>query len=168
MKGMSRCECCLNIEGMEKYRLIQYSYSNNNSIDIVKTICCILIIGSHCLPVFTSDMPNYYYGQWLFRFCVPFFFLASGYFYAKMDTNRKKSYIKRIVLIYVISTAIYFPLFCKESIFSVGRNLLFGYHHLWYMSSLALGLILILVADKVLKNRKNYLILALVGGGTVR
>ena len=66
----------------------------NNTLDILKVIATILIIGSHCLPLFVNKTYNYYYGQYLFRFCVPLFFLSSGYYFTKMDYIQKKSYIK--------------------------------------------------------------------------
>ena len=135
-----------------------------NAVDIIKLLCCVLIVGSHCLPIFQNDTLNYYYGQWFFRFCVPFFFIASGYFFSKMKESAQKSYIKRIILIYAISTAIYAPLFIKSSMLSICRTVIFGYHHLWYLSALAIGLIIVFVAEKLLKNGKYYLVLMLVGG----
>ena len=51
-----------------------YEGNRCNCIDIVKLVCCVLIIGSHTLPLFSSDTLNYYYGQCFFRFCVPFFY----------------------------------------------------------------------------------------------
>ena len=135
-----------------------------NIIDQIKVITCILIIGSHCLPLITSDVANYYYGQWFFRFCVPFFFISSGYFFTKMSDERQRLYIKRILLIYLISTVIYTPLFIRGSLLSIVKNIVFGYHHLWYLSALAMGLMLIYTVDKLLRDRKYYLILTLVGG----
>lgn len=34
-----------------------------NAIDLIKLIAAILIVGSHCLPIFKSDSLNFYYGQ---------------------------------------------------------------------------------------------------------
>ena len=122
-----------------------------NIIDLIKTVLCILIVGSHCIPLFTNVEANYYYGQWFFRFSVPFFFIASGYFFAKMDAKKKKSYIKRIFLIYCISSVIYLPfylsLFVKGKFLSIGKNLILGYHHLWYLSALAIGLFILYIVD---------------------
>lgn len=72
---------------------------NCNCVDLLKLLMCILIVGSHCLPLFLSESANYYYGQWFFRFCVPFFFISTGYFFAKMNTQKQKMYIKRIIYV---------------------------------------------------------------------
>ena len=60
-----------------------------NYVDVAKMVCCILIIGSHCLPLFENENLNYYYGQWLMRFCVPFFFLSTGFFFKRMDEKKR-------------------------------------------------------------------------------
>ena len=75
--------------------------NKTNILDLIKVVACVLIVGSHCLPLFRNDGLNYYYGQWFFRFCVPLFFVSTGYFFAKMEVARKKAYIKRIVLLYL-------------------------------------------------------------------
>lgn len=120
------------------------SKKQNNYLNIFKFISCFLIVGSHSLPLFKNDDMNFYYGQWLFRFCVPLFFISSGFFFAKMDDFTKKKYIKRLILVYLISTIIYIPLILKETIssFYLIKNFLFGYFHLWYIVSLTLGLII--------------------------
>lgn len=38
-------------------------YQETNIVDFIKLFCCILIIGSHTLPLFNLDIINYYYGQ---------------------------------------------------------------------------------------------------------
>ena len=136
----------------------------NITLDLLKVLSTILIIGSHCLPLFANKTLNYYYGQYLFRFCVPLFFLSSGYYFTKMNNKQKKSYIKRICIIYVISTIIYVPLIIKKSA-SIRRiiyRILFGYYHLWYLSALLLGLLIYYFIDKINSNKKYYLIIPLL------
>lgn len=133
-----------------------------NAVDIIKFICCIMIVASHCLPLFHNELINYYYGQWLFRFCVPFFFISTGYFFSKMDDKMKKKYILRIFLLYLFSSFLYLPLYYSQGIKTVVFNLLFGYKHLWYLSALTIGLIII----TVLENIKNvYFMIILLAGG---
>lgn len=136
-----------------------------NILDLIKVVACVLIVGSHCLPLFKNDGLNYYYGQWFFRFCVPLFFVSTGYFFAKMEVARKKAYIKRIVLLYLGASLLYFPLYFNGGIVLIMSNLIFGFHHLWYLSALAMGLIIVTIAQKVMKNRKYLLIIPLAGGG---
>ena len=134
-----------------------------NTIDQIKLVACILIVGSHCLPLFESDIANFYYGQWFFRSCVPFFFISTGYFFAQMGKEKQKAYIKRIICIYVISAVIYLPLSTRGTYVNTLKNIVFGYSHLWYLSALVIGLILVFWADKLLKNIKYYLILTYIG-----
>lgn len=135
----------------------------NKTLDIVKLIATILIVGSHSLPLFSNQVLNFYYGQWFFRFCVPLFFLASGYFFSNMDKNHKKEYIERIFIIYLISAIIYIPLeiYNHESISHILYFLLFGYGHLWYLSALFIGLVLLYYFDNG-KKKVYYLIIPLM------
>ena len=70
----------------------------NALIDIFRFVASILIIGSHSLPIFYNDTLNYYYGQWFFRFCVPFFMIVSGYYFSKSGYQKKVKQVKRIFL----------------------------------------------------------------------
>ena len=135
-----------------------------NILDLIKLVACILIVGSHCLPLFRNDELNFYYGQWFFRFCVPFFFVSTGYFFAKMEAERKKRYMKRIVLLYFVASLLYFPLYFNGGIVLIISNLIFGFHHLWYLSALAMGLIIVTIAQKFMGNGKYILIIPLMGG----
>lgn len=142
--------------------------ANHNSVDIIKTLCCILIVGSHCLPVFHSDVLNYYYGQWLFRFCVPFFFVSTGYFFFGMEAKQRWHYIFRIILLYFASTLLYFPLLMRTGFI---RSLIFGYHHLWYLVALVFGLLLYQLVDCIgmgLKEKTVCSAILLGGGYSVR
>lgn len=132
----------------------------NNTLDLLKFVATILIIGSHSLPIFRYDYYNFIYGQWLFRFCVPLFFLSSGYFFEEMNCKHKKIYIGRIVKIYLLSLVVYAPLLLKnsENIVDIFRNCLFGWRHLWYLSALQVSLIIIYLMK--LNNKKyNHLII---------
>lgn len=142
-------------------------HKTTNTLDLIKIIACILIVGSHCLPLFRDDMLNLYYGQWFFRFCVPLFLVSTGYFFAKMEEANQKAYIKRIILLYLGASLLYLPLYFNKGLILVISNLIFGFHHLWYLSALAMGLITITIAQKVLANRKYLLIMPLVGGGVL-
>ena len=128
--------------------------SKVNLLDFAKIMACVLIIGSHCLPLFESDIANYYYGQWFFRFCVPFFFICSGYYFSKMNFERKIKYIKRIALIYLLSTSLYLPAIIRSGdIRFIITSIIIGYDHLWYLSALLIGLLLFLLFERVLNNK---------------
>lgn len=123
--------------------------NENPLLDILKVICAALIVGSHSLPIFKSDILNTYYGQWFFRFCVPLFFISSGFFFQKMNKDKKLLYIKRILIIYLISSIIYFPIIYKSypltnvrGFLGIIKTLIFGYYHLWYLSALFFSLLI--------------------------
>lgn len=137
-----------------------------NSIDYIKGLACLLIIGSHCFPLFQNDTANFYYGQWFFRFCVPFFFVSTGYFFAKMSIGKKTTYIRRIAVLYVISSVLYLPLILKSSLISIVYQLVYGFTHLWYLSALLIGLLCILLLDRYI-GRKKYIFIALLLIGIV-
>lgn len=120
---------------------------STNSLDVLKCFCTILIVGSHSLPLFSNEFVNILYSEWFFRFCVPLFFISSGYFFSKMNNDEKIRYLKRILSLYLISTLLYLPFILRiyllrgADIFELLKYFLFGYGHLWYLSALFIGLL---------------------------
>lgn len=135
----------------------------NALIDIFRFVASILIIGSHSLPIFYDDTLNFFYGQYFFRFCVPFFMIVTGYYFSRCDYHKKIKQIKRIFLLYIISTVIYTPLIMASngSFLSVIKTLIFGYHHLWYLIAVVVGLLLCLVFSKLPDKLTMYTVVAL-------
>ncbi|MEE3487321.1 MAG: acyltransferase [Bulleidia sp.] len=133
------------------------SHSASNMVDMVKTICTVLIVGSHCLPLFSGERANLVYGQWFFRFCVPFYFISTGYFFQRMNNSKRKSYIGRIFLLYFFSTLLYLPYIldtCRgitgKTLFIVlAKTFQYGYIHLWYLASLFIGLAVCYIDEKI-------------------
>lgn len=145
---------------MNKKNNISYEYK---ALDIIKFVATFLIVGSRALPLFNNELLNYYYGQWFFRFSVPLFFISSGFFYERMNDEKKKAYIKRIISIYVISSIIYIPLFFKNTSFlGFIYTLIFGYGHLWYLSSIIFALITMYIFGKHLKYSNKKVILTII------
>lgn len=124
----------------------------NSTLDILKFLCAILILGSHCLPILKNEMFNLYYGQWFFRFAVPLFFISSGYFFSRMDAEKKKTYIKRIFMLYIGATAVYSPFIASTVLnrrfFEAVKQVFLGYSHLWYLSALFIGLLVFYYFEK--------------------
>lgn len=135
---------------------------SNNNVGFIKAIACILIVISHCIPIAESEVVNFYYGQWFFRFCVPFFFISTGYFYSKMPFAKRRSYLIRIAAIYCLATAIYFPyiLETEKGILDIIKALILGYRHLWYLIALLGGLVIFEATDRVLSKRIRYILSA--------
>ena len=140
------------------------NYNYNSTLDLLKCIATILIIGSHCLPIFNNRYLDFFYGQYFFRFCVPIFFLSSGYFFNKMNKENKLKYLKRIAILYILSTVIYFPLIIYESntVYNIIYYLIFGYSHLWYLSSLLYGLLLFYFLNKYKLFNNLYIVIILL------
>lgn len=80
----------------------------NNSIDIFRFICAILVLMAHTNP--TEDKV-YFIEEIIVRIAVPFFFVTSGYFYlSKLQSNSKNAFskqIKSLLKIYVTWSFIY-------------------------------------------------------------
>ena len=146
----------------------------DQAIDFVKFICSILVVSIHVKPFgekvigwrafFNFGIQNY-----LARIAVPFFFISTGYFlYQKMpvdknDVQRIKRYLLKIVRLYLIWSAIYFPInfvriLLDEEGFIHGFqkyiiNFLFSgsYSHLWYLNATccAVGILTIVLSKGI-------------------
>jgi surface polysaccharide O-acyltransferase-like enzyme len=92
----------------------------------------------------------------LSKWSVPFFFLVLGYFLGKKnDRNRAMPAMLRIAVMFTVASIILLPLdFYKDgvqaSILLISKNFLMsGTHfHLWFLSSLLMGLLVVRVADE--------------------
>lgn len=95
----------------DNYNKGEESYSN---IDLIKYIFAILILILHFRPFLHSqNQLDLAFNNIVTRICVPFFFLVTGYFVAKKERNNAdyiKSYIKKIIPLYLIWSAIYIPI----------------------------------------------------------
>lgn len=125
----------------------------NKTLDLIKILCAVFIVATH-LPSFFQSEPAYlYFKQWFVRFCVPFFFICSGYFFYK--SSHKENNLKRVFWLFAFSFVLYFPEMLGgvqswEEAFSVIRwNAVFGYGHLWYLSAALEGLLVWYVLEKI-------------------
>ena len=138
------------------------SAKSNNIIDIIKFVCCLLIIGIHTHPVFRNNTWDFYSLEYIARIAVPFFFISSGYFFAGMDENKRISYIKRIALLYLIASVIYIPIYMNDGIKAIAGNLILAYFHLWYLSTLAISLLVLMCVYIRLPKYRYFLILLIL------
>ncbi len=86
------------------------------------------------LHLFRDAFPSLSYAlvNGLFRMGVPVFLIISGYFFFYVnDLSRLKKWSFRIFLLYAIWSVIYIPLWKENDNYVM--NILFGYHHLWYL-----------------------------------
>ncbi len=103
------------------------------SIDLLKILLAFFVVCLH-RHVLRDSYPSlsYVLVNGLFRMGVPVFLIISGYFfYFVDDVSRLKKWSVRILLLYIIWSVVYFPLWKEDDDYLL--NILFGYHHLWYL-----------------------------------
>ncbi|MCM1115062.1 MAG: acyltransferase [Clostridium sp.] len=141
-------------------------------VDIAKFFCALSVIGIHT-QIFSSfgELADYYSFGVLFRLSVAFFFICSGYFFfsklqfengkiinSTENKNKLSSYVKRIAILYIIWSAVYFvlqliqwiqnpdiPVF--HFIISFVKSFIIdgSYYHLWYILCLIYAIPLIYI-----------------------
>lgn len=136
-----------------------------STIDIVKFVMALLVIGIHTEPFGFNVWLDRGFGM-VTRLCVPFFFVTSAYF---VWSNNKNiwHFIKRILILYIVWSLLYLPFDIKElSTMSIGlllnRYLWSGNEHaLWYLCSSIIGSIITYSLLKIFKP-KTVLIISLL------
>ncbi len=130
------------------------------NIDIVRFIVSIFVITIHTFPLAQwSETIDYAFTRVLFRLCVPFFLMITGYFLIDGALEDKKKLVKqtkKIVILYAISTIIYLPIMVYNGYFENFSLWLFLrelfvdglYYHLWYFPASIVGLWLLYFALK--------------------
>ena len=79
----------------------------NTGIDLFKLIAAFLVLISHSGMLYTyiGDVEGYIINP-IFRWCVPFFFICTG-FYLKSDNRGFICYLVRILVLYFVWTVYY-------------------------------------------------------------
>ena len=127
----------------------------NGTIDIVKLLMAILVIGIHTEPFSFNFWLDKGFGICT-RLCVPFFFVTSAYFYWRKEKSAK-SFLSRIVLLYVIWSVIYLPfdipVLREMSIPQLLHRFLWAgnEHGLWYLCGTITGFIITYPLLRVIK-----------------
>lgn len=145
-----------------------------NSIDVLRVIAAVAIIFVHT---------NYYteLTRPIFSFAVPAFFVISGYFYCNAAQEKKKARIKNILILTLLSNALYFVYQFAMAV--VGHNLQgfmtesfsvkslcelvflnespFG-AHLWFLTALLYCMIIEYFLSKIKLKKIIYIIMTVV------
>ncbi|GAB6011971.1 acyltransferase [Viscerimonas tarda] len=139
----------------------------NITIDYFKLFLCVLVMTIHMSPLFTADKANL--GGWLIsngisRIAVPCFFLLNGYFIAERirDCKFVKTYLIRLIILYIVWTAIYYVRFSHYDTTYIPVFLIAGYYHLWYITALIGGVLLLYFLRKWVNNNQVLLIGSIV------
>lgn len=151
------------------------------SIDYTKIICAILVVCIHTGPLLSLNREwNFFLVQILGRIAVPFFFVASAFFFfRKIDSNESlkseknltllKQYLKRLCKMYLIWSLIYLtiqvPIWIKDgftihTFFIYIRDFFFlgSYYHLWFLPGLIVATTIIYFLLLKMKCEKIFII----------
>ncbi len=147
----------------------------NVTIDIAKIIMAVLVVGIHTEPFAFNIWLDRIFGI-ATRFCVPFFFVASSYFFFK-GGKKVTSFAKRIYILYLIWSFIYLPFdLALWSEMSIGEIFLLLFWHgnshaLWYLAGSVVGLVITYALVKLFKGNTKIVfaisVLMLILGCTV-
>lgn len=123
----------------------------NLSIDILKIILAFFVVFLH-MHILRGSYPvmSFVLVNGIFRMAVPVFLIITGYyFYYVDDKDKLKKWLIRIFLLYLIWSVVYIPFWKEEDTW---MNIIFGYHHLWYLiGTFFSGIILFFVRKKSVK-----------------
>ncbi|MEY8759404.1 acyltransferase family protein [Chryseobacterium tongliaoense] len=103
------------------------------SIDVLKIILAFFVVFLH-MHLLRDTYPelSYVLVNGLFRIGVPVFLIITGYYFYHIDTADKlKKWLVRLFLLYALWSLIYIPIWKEDD--SWVMNIIFGYHHLWYL-----------------------------------
>lgn len=131
----------MKIEAMDK--------KVNATIDIAKMLMAILVVGIHTEPFGFNVWLDYGFGI-ITRFCVPFFFVASSYFFW-IKPQEPASYVKRILKLYIIWSLVYLPFDLPVLWNMPVQKILVRYlwigneHALWYLWASVVGFLVLYI-----------------------
>lgn len=131
----------------------------NLSIDILKIILAFFVVFLH-MHVFRDShrVLSFVLVNGVFRMAVPAFLIITGYYFYYVDTTDKlKKWLIRTFLLYLIWSLGYIPFWKEEDTL---MNILFGYHHLWYLiGTFFSGIILFLIRKRSVRVLSTLVIL---------
>ena len=121
-------------------------------IDCFRVIAAILVITIHTSPLETYfPVGDFILTRVIARTAVPFFFMTSGFFLLSEscgDIKRLKRFLKKTLLMYLVSIVLYLPANVYNGYFSANnlffnilKDILFDgtFYHLWYLPASVLG-----------------------------
>ena len=115
--------------------------SRNVLLDILKIVAALFVIGTHCGFLFEySEAASQIVTNGIFRIAVPFFYCVNGFFlFNVFKSDRIKTWLKRIGVLYVVWMFIYayFWIYLNDfNLLKIIPTLIFGFNHLWYLAAL--------------------------------
>ncbi len=118
--------------------------TRNIALDILRVLMAFMVIGIHTHFLHDISVPGEYLTvNGLFRIAVPVFLMINGfYFYPVVENAKHRTWLKRIVLLYIVWMLFYayawidVPDLSFTSMMKLVHRMIFGYLHLWYIAGL--------------------------------
>lgn len=138
----------------------------NLSLDILKVVLSIMVIGLHANFLIEIDKySSFLFVNGVFRMAVPIFFIINGYFFYPLVANAQgrsspkiKAWFERVLILYAVWTSVYLifwmPLlsFNPHGISKFMQTIFIGYFHLWYLPALLLAAFMFRVLHQNIKD----------------
>lgn len=127
--------------------------TRNVSLDVLKLLMAFMVVGLHAgfLGEF-STLGSYLSVNGLFRVAVPVFLIINGfYFYPVLAKSFQADWFKRVLILYAFWMLFYsyfwfsIPEFAVVDVVKLVKNVVIGYHHLWYISGMLGAAALLLI-----------------------
>lgn len=135
----------------------------NVRLDYFKIFLSILVITIHTQNLWgEQSLFGWLISNGVARIAVPIFFIISGYFISQKleDNQRLKRYLRHILIIYIVWTIIYLPVYCNTiEPRSFITFAFLGYYHLWFLPALLLGILILKGIRKFIKNNTFILLI---------
>lgn len=140
-----------------------------HSIDIWKFISCTLIVLLHCRPLSSHPLSDYFLTCFC-RIAVPFFFIASSFFYFRSGKDIG-AFVKRLLILYLCWFIIELPLtiprffvnndnsfYYNSFLFIRGLLINSTFHASWFITALWQGVLIVWWLSKKISTKSLYLI----------
>lgn len=119
------------------------------ALDDFRLLAAALVVAIHTSPLESyTAAGDFWLTRVLARVAVPFFFMVSGHFLAERDWKGVPKLLKKLALLYAVSTVLYLPLTIYSG--GVGRWTTWArrifiegtFYHLWYFPAAMLGVVI--------------------------
>jgi serine/alanine racemase len=152
---------------IEQTRLTRSPKRQYGAVQYMRVIAALLVVAVHTGPLLSwGEDADFWLTGALARLAVPFFFMASGFFFfrkvsgnADADFPLLLGYLRKVALIYVAAILIYLPFNAykgdfKGELSAAGavRDLLVDgtFYHLWYLPALIFGMVIVYALYRLL------------------
>ncbi|OBR63613.1 hypothetical protein A7K91_06600 [Paenibacillus oryzae] len=152
---------------IDQTRLTRSSKRQYGGVQYMRVIAALLVVAVHTGPLLSwGEDADFWLTGALARLAVPFFFMASGFFFFRKvsgntaaDFSLLLGYLRKVALIYVAAILIYLPFNAYKGDFKgelsaavVIRDLLMDgtFYHLWYLPALIFGMAIVYALYRLL------------------